>query len=139
MYIGGIGGLTLQPGLYKWTSGVLLSTGTTISGGNLDSSHSFISLLDYENLSGPAIAWIFQIAGTLTVAPNVKMTLTGGALPRNIVWALAGAIDIGSSANVQGVILASTNVTIKTGATMNGRILSQTGVVLQKVTMTRSV
>lgn len=67
------------------------------------------------------------------------MILSGGALSRNIVWAIAGAVDIGSGADVQGVMLAATSVTLKTGATMNGRILSQTGIALQKATVTRPI
>ena len=46
---GNIGGLTLVPGLYKWTTGVLIPTSITVSG-------------------GPDAVWIFQIAGTLTQA-----------------------------------------------------------------------
>lgn len=35
--LGGIGGLNLTPGLYKWTSGVTLSSSITVSGSSLDS------------------------------------------------------------------------------------------------------
>jgi len=61
---GQIGGLTLVPGLYKWTTGVLISTNVTLSG-------------------GPNDVWIFQIAGTLTQASATRVILKGGALPKN--------------------------------------------------------
>jgi hypothetical protein len=57
---GKIGGLTLVPGLYKWNTGVLISTNVTISGGLND-------------------IWIFQIARTLTQANATKVILKGGA------------------------------------------------------------
>lgn len=80
-------------------------------------------------------AWIFQIAGTLTLAANANMLLTGGALPKNIVWVVAGAVTAGAGSHIEGIILAKTSVTLLTGATMNGRILSQTGVSLQMATV----
>ena len=43
---GEIGGLTLAPGLYKWTTNVSISKDVTLAG-------------------GPNDVWIFQIAGTL--------------------------------------------------------------------------
>jgi hypothetical protein len=37
--LGGIGGLTFAPGLYKWTTGVNIASDITISGTSLDSTH----------------------------------------------------------------------------------------------------
>jgi hypothetical protein len=60
---GNISGLTLVPGLYKWSTSVLSdSTGFTLSG-------------------GPNAVWIFQIAGDVTVANNAHMILAGGHRP----------------------------------------------------------
>ncbi|MDP2600414.1 MAG: ice-binding family protein, partial [Deltaproteobacteria bacterium] len=64
---GEIGGLTLVPGLYKWSTNVLISTDVTLSGGAND-------------------VWIFQIAGNLTQANAKKMYLVGGARAKNIFW-----------------------------------------------------
>ena len=36
--LGEIGGLTLQPGLYQWTTGVTVSSAPTFSGGSTDSA-----------------------------------------------------------------------------------------------------
>jgi hypothetical protein len=76
---GQIGGLTLVPGLYKWDTGVLISTSVTLSGSASD-------------------VWIFQIAGNLIQASGTKMILTGGALPKNIFWQTSGAVSIGTTA-----------------------------------------
>src|ERR1035437_7440120 len=61
---GRIGGLTLVPGLYKWTTGVLISKDVTLSGGR-------------------DAVWIFQIAGTLTQASATSVILKGGAQSKN--------------------------------------------------------
>jgi hypothetical protein len=110
---GKIGGLTLVPGLYKWHTGVLISTNVTLSG-------------------GPTAVWIFQIAGTLTQASATRVILKGGALPKNVFWQTSGAVAIGTTAHFNGVILAKTMIAMKTGASANGRLLAQTAVTLQK-------
>lgn len=115
---GKIGGLTLRPGLYKWSTSVSISTNVT--------------------LSGPANAvWIFQIAGTLTEAAAMKVTLTGGAQAKNVFWQVAGGVAIGTTAHFAGIVLAKTAIAMKTGASINGRLLAQTAVTLQKNTVTR--
>ncbi|KAJ7131583.1 hypothetical protein C8R43DRAFT_1133795 [Mycena crocata] len=111
-----IGGSVLVPGLYKWTTGVIISTGITLAG-------------------GPGDTWIFQISGTLVQAANVRMTLIGGALSQNIVWVVAGTVTVGTNAIFEGNILAKTNVVIGTNAIDHGCIYAQTAVVLQKATV----
>ncbi|MFN6946874.1 MAG: ice-binding family protein [Cytophagaceae bacterium] len=108
---GSIGGQTLSAGLYKWTNTVTIPTNITISG-------------------GPNDVWIFQIAGDLTVASAVNVTLSGGAQAKNIFWQVAGEVTIGTTAQFKGIILSMTGVTLGTGATHNGRILAQTAVIL---------
>ena len=114
---GQIGGLTLAPGLYKWTSNVGISSDVTLAG-------------------GPNDVWIFQIAGTLTQAPATKVTLTGGALAKNVFWQTAGGVVIGTTAHSEGTILTKTKIAMNTGASTNGRLLAQTAVTLQKNTVT---
>lgn len=108
---GNIGGKTLTEGLYKWTNTVTAPTNLIISGSATD-------------------VWIFQIAGNLTVSPGVKITLSGGALAKNIFWQVAGTVNIGTTAQFKGVILSQTGVTLATGATLTGRALAQTAVIL---------
>jgi hypothetical protein len=115
---GNIGGKTLAPGLYKWTSTVNVPTDVTISGGAND-------------------VWIFQTTGDLIMAANQHVTLSGGALAKNIFWQVAGQATFGAGAHFEGVLLCKTGVTLQTLATMNGRILAQTAVALQKATVTK--
>lgn len=114
---GEIGGLTLAPGLYKWGTGVSISTDVTLSG-------------------GPNDVWIFQVAGTLKQASAKNVTLAGGAQAKNVFWQAAGAVAIGTTAHFEGTILSKTMIAMKTGASTNGRLLAQTAVTLQKNAVT---
>ena len=115
---GDIGGKTLTPGLYKWTSPVIIPTDVTISG-------------------GPTDVWIFQISGTLNMSSAVRFTLAGGAQAKNIFWQAAGAVTLGTTSHFEGNILGQTGINMQTGATINGRMLAQTAVTLQMNTVTQ--
>ncbi|KAI0041106.1 antifreeze protein [Auriscalpium vulgare] len=114
---GAIGGLTLAPGLYTWTTGVSIDSDVTIAGDATDT-------------------WIFQVAGTLTIAASKNIILSGGALASNIVWVVSSAVTAGASSHLEGVILGATSITLQTGATANSRLLAQTAVALQQATVT---
>jgi len=109
---GEIGGLTLAPGLYKWATGLLITTDVTLSG-------------------GPNDVWIFQVAGTMNQANATRVTLAGGALAKNIFWQVAGAVTLGTNAHFEGVVLGKTMIAVNTGTSVNGRLLAQTAVTLQ--------
>jgi hypothetical protein len=113
---GEIGGQTLSPGLYNWTSTVTISSDLTISGASND-------------------VWIFQIAGDLTASASVNITLSGGALAKNIFWQVAGAVNMGTNAHFEGIILCSTAITLGTNTSMNGRALAQSAVALDQNTI----
>jgi hypothetical protein len=114
---GNIGGLTLVPGLYKWSSGVMIPTNVT--------------------LSGPSNAvWIFQIAGTLNISTGTHVFLSGGAQDKNIFWQVTGATTLETGSVFHGIILDATSISMKTGAKMNGRALAQTAVTLESNAIT---
>jgi hypothetical protein len=106
---GSIGGMTLDPGVYKWGTGLLIPTDVTLAGSATD-------------------VWIFQIGQDLTMSSGAQILLAGGALPKNIFWQVAGLVEIGTTAHCEGVILTQTAVTLGTGASINGRLLAQTAV-----------
>ncbi len=116
---GNIGGETLTPGVYNWSTDVLIDDDITIDG-------------------GPDDTWIFQIAGDLTVASGVTVNLTGGAQAENIVWVVAGGagVEIGTDATFAGVVLAQTGINVLTNATVDGCLYAQTDVNLQMATVT---
>jgi hypothetical protein len=115
---GNIGGMTLAPGTYKWGTGLLIPTDVTLSG-------------------GPNDVWIFQIAQGLSVSSGVQIILAGGALPQNIYWATFAAADLGTTSKFKGVILSQTSIAMKTGATIDGRLLAGTQVTLAQSRVTQ--
>ncbi len=117
---GNIGGLTLTPGLYKFTSAVIIPTDVTIEGSSND-------------------IWIFQIDGTLNMSSDVMITLTGGAQAKNIFWQTAGAVTLGTNSHFEGIILGQTGINLQTGGSINGRLLAQTAVTLQMNFVTNPV
>lgn len=116
--VGEIGGKTLLPGLYKWTTGVTMSSDVTISGGAND-------------------IWIFQVSGNLAQSPARHIYLSGGAQAKNIFWQVAGTVSIGTTAHFEGIILSQTSISLATGASMNGRALAQTAVILDANAVTK--
>ena len=113
---GSLGGLTLAPGLYKWTTSVSIPTDTTLSGWASD-------------------VWIFQISGDLTTAAATHVVLSGGALAKNVFWQVAGQATLGTTSHFEGTILSKTAITLKTSASMNGRALGQSLVALDDNTI----
>ncbi len=116
---GSIGGMTLGPGLYKWSTSVNIATDVTLSG-------------------GPTNVWIFQIAGDLNIAGAKSVLLSGGAQARNIFWQVAGGVgvELGTTSHFEGTLLAAAAVTVDTGASINGRMLAQTAVTLEANSVT---
>jgi hypothetical protein len=114
---GAIGGRTLAPGLYKWTSSVTIPSDVTLAGAAAD-------------------VWIFQIAGDLQLSAAQAMTLTGGAQAKNVVWQVAGFVELGDTSHAEGILLSKTAIHAGTGASVNGRLLAQTAVTLASSTVT---
>ena len=115
---GSIGGKTLTPGLYKWTTALNIPTDITIAG-------------------SPTDVFIFQVAGTLKLSSAVRMTLTGGVQAKNIFWVTSDAVTCGTTSHFEGNILGMTGINLQTGATINGRMLAQTAVTLQMNSVTK--
>ena len=75
--------------------------------------------------------WIFQIAKDLTVSDGKAVILSGNAQAQNIFWQVAGQVTLGTTSHFEGVILSKTLIAMKTGASIDGRLLAQTAVTLQ--------
>lgn len=108
---GTVAGRTLVAGVYTWGSNVNITTDLALSGGAND-------------------VWIFQITGTLDLAANKNILLSGGALAKNIFWQVSDTVNLLAGSHFEGIILAQTNVAIRDGASVTGRLLAQTAVTL---------
>lgn len=115
---GNLDGLTLSPGLYKWGTGILLTSELTLSGSASD-------------------VWIFQIGEGITFDTGATVILAGGANAKNIIWQAAGTVALGTEAHLEGIVLSATNITLGTGATAHGRLLAQTAVTLDQSTVSK--
>jgi len=115
---GNIGGMNLVPGCYQWSSGLLVPTNVTLTGSATD-------------------VWVLSVAQNLTVANGVQVTLAGGAVAKNVFWQVAGLVSVGTTAHMEGVVLSQTGITLDTGASINGRLLAQTAVVIRAATVTQ--
>ena len=114
---GEIGGLTIEPGLYSWTTDLTMSGDVILTG-------------------GPNDVFIFQVAGNIVQASAKNVTLAGGAQAKNVFWQSAGAVTIGTTAHLEGTVLSKTLIAMNTGASINGRLLAQTAVTLQQNAVT---
>ena len=107
---GAIGGMSLQPGLYKWTTGVTIASNVTLNG-------------------GPNDVYIFQVSGVLSEAVSASVLLAGGLQAKNIFWAVNSAA-LSASAHMEGNILSAAGITLGANASIHGRLLAQTAVTL---------
>ena len=114
---GNIGGLTLAPGVYSWSTSVTIPDSVALKG-------------------GPKDVWIFQISKNLVVSSGKAVILRGHARARNVFWQVAGKVTLGTTSHLQGTILSKTLIAMKTGASIKGRLLSQTAVTLQMNSVT---
>jgi hypothetical protein len=106
---GNIGGQTLYPGLYKSTSSLEISSGD----------------LTLDAQGYPAAIFIFQIASTLITTPGRQVILAGGAQAANIFWQVGSYCALDTTTVFKGTIMAYSEITMNTGATLEGRALSE--------------
>ena len=116
---GNIGGMTLEAGVYRWGTGLLIPTDLTLDGNSTD-------------------VWIFQVAQDLNMSSATNIVLTGGALADNVFWQVSGSVEIGTTAHCEGNVLSMTAVNLGTGASIVGRLLAQTAVTLDGNTVVQS-
>jgi len=105
LHAGDLSGETLVPGVYKWDTNVVINDDVTLDGAADD-------------------VWIFQISGQLTQAANTSIILDGDAQAKNIFWQVTETVSIGTEAHFEGIVLGWTNITLGTGASVNGRLFA---------------
>ncbi len=105
-----LGGLTLTPGAYHFSSSAQM-TG--------------ILILDGQGLINPE--FVFQIGSTLTTASASSILLINGALYENIFFQVGSSATLGTGTDFYGNIIALTSDTLNSGATVNGRVFAING------------
>ncbi len=109
-----LGGLTLTPGVYFFSSSAQL-TGT-------------LTLNDQGNSDA---VFVFQIGSTLTTASDSSVvTINDPAAPGiSVFWQVGSSATLGTGTAFEGNILADASITATTGATVDGRLLAENGAV----------
>lgn len=108
-----LGGMTLTPGVYTFSSSAQLTGNLTL------------------NFQGNANSlFVFQIGSTLTTATNSSITAINGGDGCNVFWQVGSSATLKTASAFQGNILADQSITLDTGATiLDGRALAQNGAV----------
>lgn len=107
-----LAGSTLVSGVYTAATTMGLTGTVTLDGaGNADA------------------VFIFQAGTSLTTGAGSRVLLTNGAQACNVFWQLGSSATIGTGTAFVGTIMASTSITLTTGATLQGRALASTGAV----------
>jgi Ice-binding-like len=107
-----LGGLTLTPGVYCYTSSAQLTGTLTLNGqGN------------------PNAVFIFKIGSTLITASNSSVVLVNGGSPCNIFFQVGSSATLGTGTQFIGNIFALASVTLTTNVTIAGRAIGLNGAV----------
>jgi len=107
-----LGGMTLTPGVYTFTTTAQL-TGT----------------LTLDAQGDPNAVFVFQIGSTLTTASSSAVLLINGGSSANVFWQVGSSATLGTGSQFAGDILALTSITVTTGASVSGRLLARNGAV----------
>ena len=106
-----LGGLTLSPGVYKFTSAAQLTGALTLDfGGN------------------PNALFVFQIGSTLITGSNASVSVINGAPNDGVFWQVGSSATLGPATTFVGNILALANISMDAAAKIEcGRAFAQTG------------
>lgn len=115
-------GRTLMPGVYNSASAIGLS-----------------GVLTLDAAGDPNAVWVFQAGSTLITASGSRVAMLNGAQPCNVYWQVGSDVTLGTDSTFIGTILALNDISLQTGATVDGRALSRDGAVtMDSNTITRS-
>jgi hypothetical protein len=109
-----LGGLTLTPGVYCFSSSAQLTGALTL-----------------DALGNANALFLFKIGSTLTTASASTVTVinNGGSSCNKVYWQVGSSATIGTGTSFTGDILALASITFTTGANSNGRALARNGAV----------
>jgi Ice-binding-like/Putative Ig domain len=108
-----LGGLTLQPGVYCFSSSAQITGALTL-----------------DALGNPNALFLFKIGSTLTTASGSSVTvINGGGGCNKVYWQIGSSATLGTGTSFVGEILALSSITLTTGANSSGRALARNGAV----------
>lgn len=121
MSLGGVSGSTLVAGVNYFTPGVYASTSAIAIDGDIT--------LDAQGK--PDAVFVFQSAGTLVTADGIaapgahtRILLINGAKASNVYWQVGSTATIGAYSEFEGTVLSASDITLKTGASVCGRVVA---------------
>lgn len=114
---GNIGGMSVARGVYRFDTGLIINSDVTLIGSATD-------------------VWVFQVTGDLTIGSGANVVLSGGALPENVFWQVAGLVELDTTAHCEGTILSASSIALRTGASIDGRLMAGTAVTLDQAVVT---
>lgn len=88
-----LGGMTLAPGLYIFTSAINLN-----------------GILTLDAQDDPNAVFVFQLGSTLNISTNSSVVMINGGKNDNVFWQVGGSASIGINTTFVGNILAYANV-----------------------------
>lgn len=103
-------GLTFYPGLYQSLTTIDLSAG---------------GILTLDAQGDPNAVFVIRSATAINALSTSQVVLSGGAKASNVFWSAGSAITLGVNSVMKGSLLASTAITLQTGAQLEGRALNQ--------------
>jgi len=108
-----LGGLTLAPGVYFFSSSAQLTGMLTLNAEGSDNA-----------------MWDFEIGSTLTTASASDVQIINGGPGDGLFWDVGSSATLGTTTTFEGNILAVQSITLDTGATIScGRALAENGAV----------
>jgi len=107
-----LGGLTLTPGVYFFSSSAQLT-----------------GMLTLDGLGQADPLFVFQIGSTLTTASASSVILLNGADACDVFFQVGSSATLGTNTAFIGTIIALASDTLNTGATVNGHVFALNGAV----------
>ncbi len=113
---GNLGGQTLTPGVYFFSSTAQLTGQLTLN-----------------DLGNPDAVFVFQIGSSLITASGSSVVTINDPSPTtagmSVFWQVTSSATLGTGTDFEGNILALTSITDDGGSTVDGRLLAQNGAV----------
>ncbi|MFZ0217169.1 MAG: ice-binding family protein, partial [Candidatus Dormiibacterota bacterium] len=91
---GDLGGRTLVPGVYCFTSSAQLTGTLTLNGGG-----------------DPNAVFIFKVGSMLTTASNSKVSIINGG-PCGVFWQIGSSVTLGTGTDFVGTLLVNTSISL---------------------------